>query len=230
MDFYNRTLWILEVFGIEIWITQTIFNTWMIMLVLILTAIIIRVLMSRWKQIPQGFQSAVETIVESFDNMVTSAAGEKFMSLGNWFFTVFVFLLVANLSGIIGMRPPTADWATTFAFALATFFIIQFVGIRHRRGNYLKTFIEPHFLFFPLNLIGELARPISLSFRLFGNVLAGMILITLVYAMIPLALRFVLPVALHAYFDLFSGLLQTYIFCVLSLTFIGSAGTSPDDG
>ena len=79
------------------------------------------------------------------------------------------------------------------------------------------------FIFFPLNLIGELARPVSLSFRLFGNILAGTILMTLVYKLAPLVLQFVIPAALHAYFDLFTGALQTYIFCALSIMFIRGA-------
>ena len=75
----------------------------------------------------------------------------------------------------------------------------------------------------PLNLIGELARPISLSFRLFGNILAGLILLAVVYNVAPIWMQFVLPAALHGYFDLAIGFLQAYIFCALSLAFIGGA-------
>jgi F-type H+-transporting ATPase subunit a len=78
----------------------------------------------------------------------------------------------------------------------------------------------------PLNLIGELARPVSLSFRLFGNILAGMILMTLLYTMAPVVLRFIVPIPLHFYFDLFSGILQAYVFCILSLSFIGAAAST----
>jgi F-type H+-transporting ATPase subunit a len=102
------------------------------------------------------------------------------------------------------------------------------MGLRHRKGEYLKSFIKPNLIFLPLNLIGELARPISLSFRLFGNVLAGMILTSLIYAL-PIYFRVVIPTFLHAYFDLVTGALQTYIFCILSMTFVGSAA-SPADG
>jgi len=71
---------------------------------------------------------------------------------------------------------------------------------------------------------------VSLSFRLFGNILAGLILTSLVYSLLPVYLRLILPVALHIYFDLFTGILQTYIFCVLSLTFIGSAADPTGEG
>ena len=228
MDFNNKTLWVIELFGVDIWITQTIVNTWIIMMLLAALALVVRVMLRSFKKVPSGFQNAIEIMIESFDNIVKKSAGEKYMYLGNWFFMVFAFILVSNLSGIVGMRPPTADWATTFAFALATFILIQVMGIVGRKGKYLKSFFEPIFVFFPLNLIGELARPISLSFRLFGNVLAGMILITLFYSL-PIYLRIILPAALHAVFDIFFGALQTYVFCVLSMTFIGSAATSIED-
>jgi len=226
LDFNIKNLWVLDIAGVEVWITETMMNTWIIMLLLTVLAVIVRVKLRTFKQVPTGFQNVIETIVESFDNFVRNTVGEKFMYLGNWFFMVFAFVLISSLGGIVGIRPPTADWTTAFALALVTFGMIQVMGIIHRKGKYLKSFIEPFFIFFPLNVIGELARPISLSFRLFGNALAGVIFMSLIYGLIPIYLRFALPAALHFYFDLFSGVLQTYIFCVLSLTFISSASSA----
>ena len=228
MDFNVKNLWVFNILGVEVWITQTILNTWIIMLVLIAAAVVIRLKLRRLQDIPAGAQNVAEAVIEVFDGFVQNTAGERLKNLGNWFFMVFVFILTSNLSGLVGLRPPTADWATTFAFALATFVLIQVMGIIHSGSTYLKNFFKPNPLFFPLNLIGELARPVSLSFRLFGNILAGTILISLFYALLPLYVRFFIPAALHFYFDLFTGLLQTYIFCILSLTFIGAA-TSPDE-
>lgn len=223
MNFNVDNLGVIELFGIEVWITRTIVNTWIIMAALIAFAVVVRIALLRFQEIPRGFQNGIEAIVEIFDNFILNSAGERLMSLGTWFFTVFAFILVSNISGLIGLRPPTADWAATFAFAMATFILVQVTGIKYRKGAYLKSFFQPHFIFFPLNLIGELARPISLSFRLYGNVLAGVILMTLVYSMAPVFLRFGIPVVLHAYFDLITGALQTYIFCILSLMFIRGA-------
>jgi len=222
LDFSIKNLYVFEVGGVEVWITETIRNAWIIMAALIIFAIVVRINLKKWRDVPKGLQNVVEMMVETFDNLVRSVAGEKFMFLGNWYFMVFAFILISNICGVIGLRPPTADWATAFAFALATFFLIHAMGIRYRKLGYLKSFIEPYIPFLPLNIIGELARPISLSFRLFGNVLGGMILMSLVYAL-PIYVRFIIPTFLHAYFDLFSGALQTYIFCILSLSFINSA-------
>ena len=224
MDFNIKNLWALNIGGVEVWITTTVVNTWIIMSLLILAAIVVRIRIMEFKIVPGGLQNGVEALVEMFDGIMRSTAGEKMMGfLGNWYFAIFIFILVSNLSGLVGMRPPTADWTTTFAFALATFILIQAMGLKYRKGAYLKTFFEPSPVFFPLNLIGELARPISLSFRLFGNILAGMILMTLIYELAPIFVRFGIPVFLHAFFDVFAGGLQAYIFCVLSMSFVGTA-------
>ncbi|MGI5900683.1 MAG: F0F1 ATP synthase subunit A [Christensenellales bacterium] len=223
MTFGIENIWSINIGGAELWITQTIVNTWIIMALLIALAIFVRIKLRRFQEIPKGFQSIIEAAVELFDNFMLSAVGERLMSLGTWFFTLFIFIFTCSLSGIIGMRPPTADWATTFALALMTLILIQVMGIKYRGKEYLKSFFSPHPVFFPLNLIGELARPVSLSFRLFGNTLSGLILMTLVYSLAPVVFRFAIPAALHAYFDIAIGALQTYIFCMLSLMFIKQA-------
>ena len=218
MDLNIKNIWVLDIGGVEVWITETIRNTWILMMLLIVAAVVVRILLAgKYKDIPKGLQNAVEAIVELFDNFVRDIAGPKFMYLGNWFFMVFAFILVSNLSGVTGFRPPTADWVTTFAFALSTFVLIQAIAFKHRKGKYLLSLLNP------LNLIGELARPISLSFRLFGNILAGTIIMTLYYGLTPIFVQFGVPVFLHAFFDVFAGTIQTYIFCVLSLSFISAA-------
>jgi len=230
LDLDVRNFGVVTIGGVRFWITETLVWAWVIMAVLIIFAVIVRIKLNKFKDVPKGFQNVVEMMVETFDKFVRDSAGERLMFLGNWFFTVFLFILVSNLSGLIpGFRPPTADWTVTFAFALATFILIQVMGIKYRGKEYIKSFFQPFFLFFPLNLIGELARPISLSFRLFGNILAGTIVMTLLYSMAPVFIRFVIPAALHGYFDVFAGVLQTYIFCALSLTFVGGAAALNED-
>lgn len=216
-------LWVLNVGGVEIWITETIFNTWIIMSILIVFAIIARIKLRSFKVIPSGFQNIVEAIIEVFDNFATDTLGEKLSYIAPWFFMVFAFLLSSSLFSVFGLRAPTADWATTFALAFASFILMLFMGLKHRKGEYLKSFFEPHFIFFPLNLIGELAKPVSLSFRLFGNVLSGTIILTLYYALTPLLVQFGIPSLLHAFFDVVFGALQTYIFVIISLMYVKGA-------
>ena len=221
---------VLNLFGLEIWITDTMISTWIIMGILITFGIIVRIKVRKFKEVPTGFQNVVEALVETFEGYLRSTIGDKLMFLGNWFFTLFLFILLSNLSGLFpGIRTPTADWSMTFGLALVTFILIQAMGVKYRKAGYVKDLFAPLPwwcpipLFLPINVIGELARPISLSFRLFGNMLAGLIMMSLIYALFPYVVQFFIPSFLHAYFDLFSGVLQTYIFVTLSMTFIAGA-------
>jgi F-type H+-transporting ATPase subunit a len=216
---------VVTIFGVEVWITNTIVMCWLISAVLILFAVVVRIKLKNFKEKPTGFQNIVEAMIDAFSNFMKSSANPTVAWMGGWFFTLFAFLLLSNIMGIFpGMRPPTADWPLPFALALTSFFFIQFCGIRYRGWHYIKgTYLSPHWLFLPINILGEFSRPISLSFRLFGNILGGLILVALLYDLAPLATRFIIPVPLHLVFDLAFGALQAFIFTILSLTFVGLA-------
>ena len=227
---------VLSLFGLEIWITDTMVSTWIIMGILIVFAIIVRIKIRNFKEVPTGFQNVIEALVETFEGYLRSTIGDKLMFLGSWFFTLFIFILLSNLSGLLPfMRTPTADWSMTFGLALVTFILIQAMGVKYRKAGYIKDLFAPLPwwcpipLFLPINVIGELARPISLSFRLFGNMLAGLIMMSLIYALFPVFVTFLVPSFLHAYFDMFSGVLQTYIFVTLSMTFISGAAAVAEE-
>jgi F-type H+-transporting ATPase subunit a len=228
LNFDIKNYGVLKIGGLELWITQTMVNTWIIMGALIALAIVTRVKLKKFKEIPKGFQNVIEFLVETFDNNMRGSARDELMFLGSWFFTLFAFVLISNISGVWNMRAPTADWSFTVAMAMVTFFLIQIMALRYRKGEYLKSFLDPIFVFLPVNIIGEIARPISLSFRLFGNMLGGLVMMTLIYEVTPIFAHFVIPAALHVYFDLFSGVLQTYIFCTLSLSFINNSSLLPE--
>ncbi|MCL2592163.1 MAG: F0F1 ATP synthase subunit A [Defluviitaleaceae bacterium] len=221
VNFDIRTYRVFEVFGIEIWFTETIRNTWIIMGVLILFAIFARIkFFKNVSDVPSGFQNGIEALVEMFDNFVVGITGKRYHYLGKWFFGVIVFIGISNISGMFLLRPPTADISTTLALAIATFFLIHGLGVKSAPLKYLKSFLEPFFLFLPINLVSAIATPISLAFRLFGNVIAGVVITGLVYNLMPYIATLAWPGFLHVYFDLFAGLLHAYIFTVLSLSFI----------
>ena len=226
MDFPIRIFGTIEITdNVTFYITETLVVTWIIIAALIAFALVVRIKLKKWEMMarPSGLQNFVEFTVETFEKFFKSSSSPKVSYLTPWFFTLFVFLLISNMIGVTGLRPPTADWGMTFPLAVTSFLLMQFAGLRHRPKNYFKSFFEPVFIFFPLNVVGELAKPVALSFRLFGNVLAGVILISLLYGMAPLLFRLGFPVFLHAYFDIISGLLQAFIFTVLSITFVGLA-------
>jgi F-type H+-transporting ATPase subunit a len=221
VDFTNKNLGVLMKIGDEtIYLTESLLSTWFVMGALIAVAVAVRLSIARFRSVPRGLQNVVEALVELMSGFAGSTMGEKLESFGGVYFSIFAFILFANYSGLIGLRPPTADLATTAALGLITFTLIQYGGIREQKGRYLKSFFQPYPVFLPINLVGELSKPVSLAFRLFGNMLGGFIVVGLVYEMAPLLLRFLLPDVLHAYFDFFAGALQAFIFTVLSMTFI----------
>lgn len=224
-SFMNNTLYEIPFFGMKIGITETIQNTWILMGALVFLALLVRLRLKKFQAIPSGIQNFIEFVVESFTSFTKSTMGAHNRKFAAFYMSMFLFIMVANLSGLLALRPPTADIATTFALSLTTFFMIHFFGIKTQGlGNYLKGFFKPMFLLFPINLIGELAIPVSLAFRLFGNILGGAIIMALVYSIPFWPIQALgLPAVLHTYFDVFAGLIQAFIFVMLSMTFVSNA-------
>ncbi len=197
-------------------VTETIRNSWMVMGVILVVAFLAT---RRLEEIPSKVQAAVELLVEGIHGLVSSTMKTSKTGFTKYFGALALYLFLANIWSLLGMRSPTADLNVTTSFAIMTFLATHFMGLRMRGFRYIKGFFEPIFLFAPLNVIGELARPLSLALRLFGNILGGSIIVGLIYNTVPL----LVPVPLHIYFDLFAGLIQTFIFIMLSMTFISLA-------
>jgi F-type H+-transporting ATPase subunit a len=212
--------------GKEYIIHDTIVNIWFVIIVLSILAFFVnkKIKEADIDETPTGFLNVVEIAIESLNSLVRDTMGEKNMKFGAYIFTLMAFLGVANLLGLIGLTPPTSDYSVTFSLAIVTFFLTQIFQFRTRRGlgGYLKSFTEPFAALTPLNVIGELANPISLSFRLFGNIMSGGIIMALLYNALGYFAPIITPV-LHGYFDVFAGLLQTFIFGMLTMIFIGGA-------
>lgn len=172
---------------------------------------------------PKGIVLVCETGVEMIYNYMKSIMPSQFeKSYYPYFAMLFVYLICANLSGLIGFDSPTSNFSITLALTLITFVLIQWNALKKKGGwTYLKELVWP-----PTNLLGALAPLISLSMRLFGNILSGTILMGLVYSftgwlsgLISVPFNIFGPViapVLHAYFDIFSGCIQTLVFVTLS--------------
>lgn len=216
----------INIAGKEWIIPDTIINLWIVVILLSVFALIVnkKIKKARVEDVPSNFLNIVELLVESVDGLVESTMGSHNMRFAPYIFTLTLLLVVSNLFGLTGLKPPTSDYSVTLALALVTFVLTQYWAWKNGGGiiGYIKGYGEPMALLAPLNIIGELSNPISLSFRLFGNIMSGGIIMALVYA----AAGYVAPVIavpLHAYFDLFAGVLQTFIFIMLSMIFIGGA-------
>ena len=225
IDFMIHGVFSYELFGQTVWITTTHVCVAIVMLVLVVFSIIAGNTMKKAEEVPKGFQNVVELIVEMLDNMVGSTMGKNAPGFLNYIGTIFIFILISNISGLFGLRPPTADYGVTLPLGLLTFTLIHFNKFKYQKvSGVIKGLCDPWPIWAPINMIGDVAVPISLSLRLFANVLSGTVMMALVYGLLS-KIAIVWPAALHVYFDLFSGAIQTYVFCMLTMTYISDAMT-----
>ncbi len=258
-----------EIFGIEV--TNTM--VWTLLIIVMLSALFIWLGAGLKVKPTSKKQVVAEMIYTMVGNLVETNIGEHAKNFTPYFIALFAFILTSNLSGVWGLgivRPPTGDIATPFALALFTtvltwYYQIKEIGLKEK----LKGFLGPVPLIAPIllvmNLVSEIANPVSLTLRMFGNILGGMVITTLIYSMLigsntmpiwigvaavifsvvlltgqlkkisklskakkklalGLGIICCLPlfamIFVHGYFDIFSGCLQAYIFCLLSMIYI----------
>lgn len=223
VDFMIHGIFSYNFFGHEVWITTTHVCLLIVMLVIIGFAIAANRAMKHASEVPGGFQNVVEMIVEKLDGMIHNVMGKNAVKFANYIGTIFIFILISNISGLFGLRPPTADYGVTLPLGLLTVTLIHYNKLKHQKlSGVLKGLCEPWPIWAPINIIGDVAVPISLSLRLFANVLSGTVMMALVYGLLKW-FAVIWPAALHVYFDLFSGAIQTYVFCMLTMTYISDA-------
>lgn len=223
VDFMIHGVFSYELFGHTLWITTT--HVCMLIVMLIITGFCIAAghMVKHAEEVPTGFQNVVELIVEKLDGMTAGVMGKQAVRFRNYIGTIFIFILFSNISGLLGLRPPTADYGVTFALAIISFTLIRYNELKYQKlSGVLKGLCDPWPIWAPINIIGNLAVPISLSLRLFANILSGTAIMALIYALLS-KVAIIWPAALHVYFDLFSGAIQTYVFCMLTMTYITDA-------
>ncbi|MBW1781099.1 MAG: F0F1 ATP synthase subunit A [Deltaproteobacteria bacterium] len=195
--------------------------TWLVMLILIASAFF---LARKIKLVPQGGQNFFEVVIEGLENFMVEITGPE----GRFFFpyiaTIFLFILVSNLIGLIpGCFSPTANLNTTLSMALCTFILTHAIGIKFHGAKYIKHFLGPVWwlapLMFPIELIGHFARIMSLSVRLFGNIFGKEMVLAILFGLAGLYLA-PLPI-------LFLGILvcfiQALVFMLLSVMYFVGA-------
>lgn len=199
---------VFTIFGLPI--SDTVVFTWIVMGLIVLLVLLLKLIR------PDLLELLLEMIVSIVEDAIDSDELYAYLPLLG---SLLVFTLVANLSSVIpGMKSPTGDLNTTIALALVVVFSVHIYGIK-KKGlwTYLKEFASPIFLF-PLELIGQLSRTLSLSLRLFGNVLSGDLVVAIVFSIIP----FFVP-SIFASISIISGALQAYVLTSLAAIFISSA-------
>ncbi len=218
-DFMIHGVFSYTLFGQEFYLTTTHVAMFIVTIVLLVLMICASRKMKRAEMVPGTFQNIIEIYVQMVDNMVHSSMGKNARRFVNYIETIFLFILFCNLSGLLGLRPPTADYGVTLPLGLITFALVQGCGIAKNKGKHFSDMCKP-ILLTPINVIGEIAVPLSLSLRLFGNIMSGTVMMGLIYGLLPIFLKLGIPSVLHIYFDIFSGAIQTYVFCMLTMVYI----------
>ncbi len=184
---------------------------------------------------PKGIVLLMMVAVQTIDGMVREKTNDKVARyLTPYIMSVALYIFLANIAGLFSLDTPTSNYSVTLVLAAVTCVLIEVYAAKAKGSKaYIKGWFEPFAPFVILNVFSKLSTLLSLSLRLFGNILSGGILMSVIYQMlasvsrmIPLVGDFnilgvmVAPV-LHFYFDLFSGLMQAFIFITLSISFIG---------
>ncbi len=187
------------------------------------------ILAKRLRLVPGRTQSIVELVVTSFEGMVDETMGHKGRKYFPFIMTFAVFIFVSNLLGLIpGLLPPTANLNTTLALALIVFVTTHIVGVKEHGFKYLKQFMGPALwlapLMIPIEIIGHLARPVSLSLRLFGNIMGHEQIVAVLLILMPIAYPLL---ALSTVLGVLVVFIQAFIFALLSMMYIGTALEEP---
>jgi F-type H+-transporting ATPase subunit a len=169
--------------------------------------------------LPGGYQTFAEVMVAAFEGLVNDALDEGNRHYFPLILTLFLFIWLSNMLGVIPfLSEPTKDLNTPLAYGILGFVISHYAGIKTKGFKaYASEYFQPMFFMMPLNVIGELSKVVSISFRLFGNIMGGAIIIGVVG---HLVYSLVLPPLLNAFFGLFVGTIQAFVFTMLTLVYI----------
>ena len=236
----NQRVFSINVFGIDIPISETMITMLIVTLIIIALALIF-VRLKKFTPVPGKLQNVIESIVDFVNNFSREQVGHYWKSFAPYFGTILVFLFISNIMSIFNVfptkgffydflhidafkdipiykfKPPTKDInvPATLALMSITLLIFSTIYIKGLKG-FLKTFVHPMPIMLPFKALDYLIRPLSLTLRLFGNIFAAFVLMELVTLTVPL----IIPAFASLYFDLFDGILQAYIFVFLTSLYI----------
>lgn len=228
----------------DLQISETIVNSWIVML--IITGVCIWLTRDLKVENISKRQAVAEMLVEMANKFVIGNMGERFRHLIPFVAALFATSVVSNLLSLTGLRSPTADLSTEAGWAVIVFIMITAQKIKTSGiGGYFRGFTKPIAVLTPFNILSELATPVSMACRHFGNILSGVVISGLLYASLAVAssalfgwllpgilgdivsqipiLSVGVPAILSVYFDWFSGFMQAFIFCMLTVMYIANA-------
>lgn len=213
-------------------ITEAQINSWLVLIMI--SGLCLYLTHGIGVKITKKRQYFVEWIIEKTENMVNDSMGDFFKGYAPFIAAIIALSAFSSLLTLVGLFPPTSDINVVAGWAILVFILITYYKLKGGVLNYLKGFTEPIFVMAPLNVLGEIATPVSMAFRHYGNVLSGSVIAVLiavalqglssmlfgwipgVFGTIPF-LQVGIPAILSIYFDVFSGCMQAYIFAMLTM-------------
>ena len=203
-------------------VPQSCITTWGVMLALVLLAIFFT---RKMEIVPKGRQALLECFMGMLYKVFYGILGEKGKRFIPYLLTVILYLGVSNMLGLIGIQPPTKDMNVAAGLALTSIVMVIYAGISYRGfGAWVKHFKDPNAIITPLNVLEIGIKPLSLCMRLYGNILGAYIIMELIIRSLPA----VVPLLASAYFDIFDGLLQAFVFSFLTSMYINEAMEDED--
>jgi F-type H+-transporting ATPase subunit a len=195
-------------------IATSVVITWGIMLFLVIFS---KIFVRNLKMIPTGPQAYLEAVIGWLNNFFEGILGEEGKRYLPYLGTVALYIGCANLIGVIGITPPTKDLNVTAGLSIMSIILIEYSGVKAKGvKGWAKSFAEPMPILAPINILEIFIRPLSLCMRLFGNVLGSFVVMELLKLVVPA----ILPIPFSLYFDIFDGLIQTYVFVFLTSLFM----------
>ncbi len=213
MEFGAKTIFTVPILG-GIPVTDSVVVSWFIVAIL---GLLFWIGGRRLKNIPGGLQNVLEIVLDFIDSFVTDVTGPRGEVIVPYVGTISLYLIVANIIGAFGISPPTRDVNIAASLAVLTMLFVIYSSIKARGfKGWLKSFTEPLSIMVPFKIMDLFTRPLSLAVRLFGNVMAGFIIMELVKGFVPM----IVPSFLSLYFDFFDGVIQAVVFSLLTVMYV----------
>jgi F-type H+-transporting ATPase subunit a len=224
-----KVVFTIKLFGLSIPISDTVIMTWIVMALLFAFAYFAT---RKLREVPKGVQVVVEFLIEFADSFTLDNIGHHGKKYAPFIGSIFLFLLTANLLPMLTpiggfgyepafvIKPLTRDVNITAAFAIVTMCVVIYSSFKYKGAlGFAKSFVKPMAFMVPFNALEYVVKPLSLTLRLFGNILGAYIIMQLIEIVLPLGL----PPIMGLYFDLFDGLIQAVVFTFLSTVYIAEA-------
>jgi F-type H+-transporting ATPase subunit a len=210
--------WLAEAIGLHV--GEHVLYAWLVMITLILVGLAAG---RKVQLVPRGMQNFMEVLFNAILDLMEQIMGPKGRAYFPLIATLALFILVSNLFGLIpGFFPPTANVNTNAALAITVFLITHIVGVKEHGFHYLKHFVGPVWwlapIIVPIEVIGHLARPISLTLRLFGNMFGKEVVLIIFMTLVP----FLLPVPMML-LGVLIAFIQTFVFTLLAMIYIAGS-------